>query len=75
MRTILLVLGYDGTDFKGWQVQPGQPSIQAEMMRDNIEGLLQSFRRLAEASVRLSEDAANSMTAGTERAPETDARH
>jgi hypothetical protein len=30
---------------------------------------------LAEASVRLSEDAANSMTAGTERAPETDARH
>jgi hypothetical protein len=50
-------------------------AIQAEMMRDNIEGLLQSFRRLAEASVRLSEDAANSMTAGTERAPETDARH
>jgi tRNA pseudouridine38-40 synthase len=33
MRTILLVFGYDGTDFKGWQVQPGLPSIQAEMLQ------------------------------------------
>ncbi len=33
MRTIRLVFGYDGTDFCGWQVQPGQSSIQGEMMR------------------------------------------
>ncbi len=33
MRTIKLTLGYDGTGFRGWQVQPGLPSIQAEMMR------------------------------------------
>ena len=32
-RTILLIFGYDGFDFKGWQVQPGLPSIQAEMLR------------------------------------------
>jgi tRNA pseudouridine38-40 synthase len=33
MRTIKLTLGYDGTDFRGWQVQPGLPTIQAEMQR------------------------------------------
>jgi tRNA pseudouridine38-40 synthase len=33
MRTIKLTLGYDGTGFCGWQVQPGLPSIQAEMLR------------------------------------------
>ncbi len=33
MRTLKLTLGYDGTDFRGWQVQPGLPSIQAEMLR------------------------------------------
>jgi tRNA pseudouridine38-40 synthase len=31
MRTIKLVLGYDGTDFCGWAAQPGKASIQAEM--------------------------------------------
>jgi tRNA pseudouridine38-40 synthase len=33
MRTIKLTLGYDGTDFHGWQFQPGQRTIQSEMMR------------------------------------------
>jgi tRNA pseudouridine38-40 synthase len=33
MRTIKITFGYDGTDFRGWQVQPGLPSIQAEMLR------------------------------------------
>jgi tRNA pseudouridine38-40 synthase len=28
MRRIKLTLSYDGTDYKGWQVQPGLPTIQ-----------------------------------------------
>ncbi len=29
MRTILLTIAYDGSDYAGWQVQPNQPSVQA----------------------------------------------
>jgi tRNA pseudouridine38-40 synthase len=29
MRNILLTLAYDGTEFRGWQRQPDQPTIQA----------------------------------------------
>jgi tRNA pseudouridine38-40 synthase len=31
MRNLKVVLAYDGTDFCGWQVQPGAPSIQATL--------------------------------------------
>lgn len=40
MRRIKITLSYDGTDFKGWQIQPGLPSIQQslENVLGNLEG-------------------------------------
>jgi tRNA pseudouridine38-40 synthase len=43
MHNIKLTLAYDGTDFRGWQVQPGQPTIQGALT-DVVEKLTQ--RRL-----------------------------
>jgi len=41
MRNIKLTLSYDGTDFSGWQIQPGQPTIQGALA-DVLEKLTQS---------------------------------
>src|SRR5277367_2051706 len=40
MRRIKIVVSYDGTDYHGWQVQPGLPTIQGalEQVIAGIEG-------------------------------------
>lgn len=40
MRRIRITLSYDGTDYRGWQVQPGLPTIEAavEHVLSEIEG-------------------------------------
>jgi len=40
MQNIKLTLAYDGTDFSGWQIQPGQPTVQGALS-DVLENLTQ----------------------------------
>ena len=50
MHNIKLTLAYDGTDFSGWQMQPGQPTIQGTLT-DVLEKLTQQ-RLMIQASGR-----------------------
>src|SRR5260370_41030148 len=38
MHNIKLIVAYDGTDFRGWQIKPGQPTAQG-VLGDVIEQL------------------------------------
>jgi tRNA pseudouridine38-40 synthase len=40
MRNIKFTIAYDGTDFNGWQAQPGQPTVQGTLA-DVLEKLTQ----------------------------------
>ena len=48
MRTLRAVLQYDGTDFHGFQVQPGLPTVQ-EAVEDKLRRVLQEPVRIAAA--------------------------
>lgn len=45
MRNIKLTLAYDGTDFSGWQIQPGAPTIQG--------AVTEVLRRVTQEEVQL----------------------
>jgi tRNA pseudouridine38-40 synthase len=51
MRNVKLVLSYDGTDFKGWQTQPGYRTVQ-ETLESAIAALTGEPRVRANASGR-----------------------
>ena len=69
LRRIRCRTSYDGTTFHGWQVQPGLPTIQAELQRVLSE--IEETPVIVEASGRT--DAAT--TATRERAEELGGRN
>jgi hypothetical protein len=49
MKTYVLIVQYDGTDYAGFQVQPGQRTIQGEL-RKALSRLGPNFIRIAGAA-------------------------
>ena len=47
MRYFKLTIAYDGTDYAGWQVQPGQPTIQAALETAILSVTGESIRAVA----------------------------
>jgi tRNA pseudouridine38-40 synthase len=45
LKTLLLKIEYDGTGYRGWQVQPGVPTVQGELQR--------VFQQICQSDVRL----------------------
>ena len=48
MKTYKLTLEYEGTDFSGWQVQPGKRTVQ-KSVEDALERILGRFVRITAA--------------------------
>jgi len=48
MRNIRMTIGYEGTRYAGWQIQPGAPTIQG-VLEDRLTRILQEPVRLAGA--------------------------
>ena len=46
MRNIKVILSYDGTDFHGWQTQPGLRTVQ-EVLEEAVERLTGEFPAVA----------------------------
>jgi tRNA pseudouridine38-40 synthase len=44
MKRVKLVVAYDGTNYCGWQLQPGQPTIEAELNKALSELLKEEIR-------------------------------
>ncbi len=49
MRTLRLTIAYDGTEFHGWQVQPGMRTVEG-VVRDALGGMLGACGDLTAAS-------------------------
>jgi len=74
MRNIKLTLAYDGTDFRGWQIQPGQPTVQGALT-DVLEKLTQCRLMIhgagrTDAGVHAAGQVANFKTQSAMTAPE-----